>query len=234
MSTALFTVPVVGVLTWLVLIALSLWRHQVVVAERRQHAQQFRNRVLKDAERLDATLIEQLLDTARPEEILREYCTQRAALVPGLALETPAAWQNDDLNELVAQRFQDDVTHERRRLWVFIVVSLAAALATVFIIGAVLYHFHREADSPVIPFPGFSPALADPPSSAASDLSIPTPVLNSPLVNPLQPPTPPDLPAPPSIPAPSPQIKEGSDTSGESADQPPESPHSHPRDEPIL
>ena len=109
MSVALSTVPIVGVLLWLMLVALGVWRHHGAVAQRRQAAEQFRGRVLKDGERLDTDLIEQLLDAPRPDDVVRNYCTQRAALLPGLALETPAAWQISDLDKQVAQRFQTEV-----------------------------------------------------------------------------------------------------------------------------
>jgi hypothetical protein len=173
MSVALLTVPIVGTLAWLVLVALGVWRHHGAVAQRRQAAEQFRSRVLKDGERLDADLIEQLLDAPRPDEVLRDYCTRRAALLPGLTLETPAAWQIADLDKQVTQHFQTEVTQERRHFWTFIVVSLAGSLATIWIVCAVLYHFQSDSGQTAGPgIPNSLPTFTDSSSRPQAD---PTP-----------------------------------------------------------
>jgi hypothetical protein len=185
MTTALFTVPIVGMLAWLTLVALGVWRYHGAIAERRQHAERYRGRVLKDAEALDATLIEQLLDAIRPDDLLRNYLKNRAQLVSGLSLENPANWKNDDLNDLVAQRFHDDVQQDRRRLWIFVAISLATCLGMILVIAAVLYHFQRDNDTtanpalalpvptfsvpPVTPDPDIAPPFHDPTLQSAPD-----------------------------------------------------------------
>jgi hypothetical protein len=176
MNLAITLIPILALLSLILLSMLFTTLRAARLSELKAKQEKARQRILQTDAQLHESLITDLLGGKPVAETLQGFARHRAALLPGLRLEEPAAWDTEVLDQYAREQLASKTAEINRRLGTATLIGVALVVGTSVTTGVVLYHFAPGSAAPVGAPVQFLADPAEPTKAAApSDLSPPLP-----------------------------------------------------------